>query len=158
MGPAIPSALRRSAEEYVTDDWAAVASAINQRATELGLRQRDLIERSHLSKAVVGEITRNAVQRRRSTRTLESLSIALDWHPQHLTAVLRGRRPPAVTEPVYRFDNEDIPARLAAIEHHLHEIAERLDGMDAINDQLDSISASLAVVRERLPGHERTSR
>jgi hypothetical protein len=142
----------------VTDDWAAVARAIKQRAAELGLRQRDLIERSHLSKAIVGEITRNAVQRRRSTRTLESLSLALDWHPQHLTAVLRGRRPPVVGEPVYRFDDEDVPARLAAIENHLREIAERLDGMGAINDQLDAISASLAVVRERLPGHERASR
>jgi hypothetical protein len=156
--PAILSALRRSAEEYVTDDWAAVARAIKKRSTELGLRQRDLIERSHLSKAVVGEITRNAVQRRRSTRTLESLSIALDWHPQHLTAVLRGRRPPTVSEPVYRFDEEDVPARLAAIEHHLREIAERLDGMGVINDRLDEINASLAVVRENLPGREKASR
>lgn len=158
MGPAILSAPRRSAEEYVTDDWAAVARAIKQRAAELDLRQRDLIERSHLSKAVVGEITRNAVQRRRSNRTLESLSIALDWHPQHLTAVLHGRRPPAVGEPVYRFDDEDVPARLAAIEHHLHEIAERLDGMGIINERLDSINASLAVVRERLPRTEGRSR
>lgn len=142
----------------MTDDWAAVARAIKQRAAELGLRQRDLIERSHLSKAIVGEITRNAIQRRRSARTLESLSLALDWHPQHLTAILRGRRPPAVGEPVYRFDDEDVTARLAAIENHLHEIAERLDGMGAINDQLDAINASLAVVRERLPGHERASR
>lgn len=142
----------------MTDDWAAVASAINQRTAELGLRQRDLIERSHVSKAIVGEITRNAVRRRRSARTLESLSIALDWHPQHLTAVLRGRRPPAVGEPVYRFDDEDVPARLAAIENHLAEIAERLDGMGVINDRLDEINESLAVVRERLPGHERASR
>jgi hypothetical protein len=149
---------RRSAEEYVTDDWAAVARAINQRATELGLRQRDLIERSHLSKAVVGEITRNAVQRRRSTRTLESLSIALDWHPQHLTAVLRGRRPPMVREPIYRFDEEDVPARLAAIEHHLREISERLNGIGVIADRLDEVNASLATVRERLRDDEKASR
>jgi tetrahydromethanopterin S-methyltransferase subunit G len=123
----------------VTEDWAAVARAINQRAAELGFRQRDLIERSRVSKAVVGEIMRNAVQRRRSTRTLEALSLALDWHPQHLTAVLRGRVPPGVGEPIYRFDEEDVPARLAAIEQQLRAITERLDEIASINDRLDDL-------------------
>lgn len=151
----------------MTEDWAAVARAINQRSTELGFRQRDLIERSRVSKAVVGEIMRNAVQRRRSTRTLEALSLALDWHPQHLTAVLRGRVPPSVGEPIYRFDEDDIPARLAAIEHQLRAITERLDEIASINDRLDdmrSISKQLeemnanlgAVLRDRRP--DRTSR
>ena len=153
----------------MTEDWAAVARAINQRADELGFRQRDLIERSRVSKAVVGEITRNTVQRRRSTRTLEALSLALDWHPQHLTAVLHGRMPPAVGEPVYRFDEDDVPARLAAIEHQLRAITERLDELTAVHDQLDdmrSISKRLeemnanlaAVLRDRGEGRNRASR
>jgi hypothetical protein len=152
----------------VTEDWAAVARAINQRAAELGFRQRDLIERSRVSKAVVGEITRNAVQRRRSTRTLEALSLALDWHPQHLTAVLHGRMPPGVGEPIYRFDEDDVPARLAAIEHQLRAITERLDEIASINDRLDDMrsinkrleemNASLgAVLQDRRTGRERTS-
>jgi hypothetical protein len=140
---ALVSAPRRSAEEWVTEDWAAVAVAINQRATELGLRQIDLVERSHVSKAVVGEIVRNSVQRRRSARTLESLSIALAWHPQHLQAVLLGRRPPAVGEPVYRFDDDDVSARLADIQHQLHEITERLDELRGVNDRLDELTAHL---------------
>lgn len=125
------------------EDWAAVAIAINQRAAELGLRQVDLVERSHVSKAVVGEIVRNSVQRRRSARTLESLSIALAWHPQHLQAILLGRRPPAVGEPVYRFDDDDVPARLADIQHQLHEITERLDELRGVNDRLDELNANL---------------
>ena len=115
----------------MTEDWAAVASAINQRAAELGLRQIDLVERSRVSKAIVGEIVRNSVRRRRSARTLESLSIALSWHPQHLQAVLHGRRPPTVGEPMYRFDGDDVPAQLADVQHQLREIAERLDELNA---------------------------
>lgn len=115
----------------MTEDWAAVARAINQRAAELGLRQTDLVERSHVSKAIVGEIVRNSVRRRRSARTLESLSVALAWHPQHLQAVLHGRRPPAIGEPMYRFDGDDVPAQLADMQHQLREITERLDELNA---------------------------
>lgn len=129
----------------MTEDWAAVAAAINQRAAELGLRQIDLIERSRVSKSVVGEIMRNDPPRRRSDRTLESLSVALDWHPQHLLAVLHGRRPPETGEPMYRFD-DDVPARLADIQHQLREITERLDELRGINDRLDQLNANLTAI------------
>jgi hypothetical protein len=142
----------------VTEDWAAVAAAINQRSAELGLRQVDLIERSRVSKAVIGEITRNAVQRRRSARTLESLSMALEWHPQHLLAVLQGRRPPAVGEPVYRLDDDDIPAQLADIQHQLREITERLDELRGINDRLDKLNASLTAIDSRSADGRRGNR
>ncbi|MEU5847284.1 helix-turn-helix domain-containing protein [Saccharopolyspora shandongensis] len=112
----------------MTEDWAAVARAIDQRASELGLRQRELAKRSHVSQATVRELQRNTVQRRRSARTLEALSLALSWHPEHLLAVLEGRRPPAVGEPV--FTEDDVPTRLAAIERHLREITRQLDEMN----------------------------
>src|ERR1044072_3603594 len=82
------SALRRTAEEWVSEDWSAVAKAINQRVNELGWRQRELAERSRVSQAIVRELQHHRVERRRSTRTLESLSVTLGWHPQHLDAVL----------------------------------------------------------------------
>lgn len=129
----------------MADDWAAVARAINERAAELGLRQRDLIERSRLSKAVVGEIARNAAPRRRSARTLEALSTALDWHPQHLSAVLAGREPPAVGEPVYR--SGDVPARLAAIERELRDINSLLCEWRSTDDErYAQVSKTLAVL------------
>jgi hypothetical protein len=40
----------------VVEDWAAVARVISQRMTELGINQRELIERSQVSKATVGEL------------------------------------------------------------------------------------------------------
>ena len=72
------------------ENWAAVARAISDRVRELGWRQRELAERSHVSVAVVREIQRHTVERRRSPRTLEALSAALGWEPEHLDRVLKG--------------------------------------------------------------------
>ncbi|MEV6603872.1 hypothetical protein [Kutzneria sp. NPDC051319] len=76
------------------EDWAAVAGAINARAADLALKQKDLSDRSGVSLAIVREIQQGKIERRRNPRTLEALSIALEWHPQHLSAVLRGDTPP----------------------------------------------------------------
>lgn len=122
------SALRRTAEEWVSEDWSAVAKAINERVNELGWRQRELAERSRVSQAIVRELQHHTVERRRSTRTLESLSVTLGWHPQHLDAVLHDRRPPEPNEPVT--DREDtLWSRLDALEQRLDEITERLDDL-----------------------------
>lgn len=109
----------------MSEDWAAVAEAINERVTELGWRQRELAERSHVSPAIVREIQRQTAERRRSPRTLESLSIALGWEPQHLDAVLRGRELPTPSEPV-NGSRETTSSRLDAIEQRLSEITELL--------------------------------
>jgi hypothetical protein len=89
--------------------------------TELGLNQRELIERSQVSKATVGELYHNSAQRRRSARALKTLSTALKWHPRHLVAVLKGQRAPDPGEPVSRSD-DDVLGRLAAIEYRLAQI------------------------------------
>ena len=73
------------------ENWAAVARAISDRVRELGWRQRELAERSHVSVAVVREIQRHTVERRRSARTLEALYVALGWEPEYLHQVLTGR-------------------------------------------------------------------
>jgi transcriptional regulator with XRE-family HTH domain len=72
------------------ENWAAVAQAISDRVRELGWRQRELAERSHVSVAAVREIQRHTVERRRSPRTLEALSVALGWEPEYLNRVLKG--------------------------------------------------------------------
>jgi hypothetical protein len=122
------SALRRSAEEWVSEDWAAVAKAINERVHELGWRQRELAERSRVSQAIVRELQHHTVERRRSTRTLESLSVTLGWHPQHLDAVLHSRRPPDVNEPAVDRD-DTLWSRLDTLQQRLDEITERLDDL-----------------------------
>lgn len=128
----------------MSEDWAAVAKAINERVRELGMKQRELAERSHVSQAIVRELQRNTVERRRSARTLEALSIALGWHPQHLTALLQGRTPRAHGDPVDD-DAAALAARLAAIEGRLSDLTDRLDTMNA----------NLATVIERGGGSTR---
>ena len=135
------------APTYVVEDWAAVARAISRRMTELGLNQRELIERSRVSKATVGELYHNSAQRRRSARTLEALSMALEWHPQHLVAVLKGQRAPGIGEPVSRSD-DDVPGRLAAIEYRLAQIETQLGAIDRLSDRVEEINANVeAVIR-----------
>ncbi|MCX2729495.1 XRE family transcriptional regulator [Saccharopolyspora sp. NFXS83] len=111
----------------MSEDWASVAKAINERVNALGWRQRELADRSRVSQAIVREIQHHTVERRRSARTLESLSTTLGWHPQHLDAVLNGRTPPEQAEDTSRGDS--LASRLDAVEDRLAEITERLDDL-----------------------------
>ncbi|MGP4017596.1 helix-turn-helix domain-containing protein [Saccharopolyspora sp. 5N708] len=112
----------------MSEDWAAVARAINERVNELGWRQRELAERSNVSQAIVREIQHHVVERRRSARTLESLSVTLGWHPQHLISLLHGRKPPAPDEPI-TVGPDTIWSRLDTLEQRMVEITERLDDL-----------------------------
>jgi chromosome segregation ATPase len=113
----------------VSENWAAVAKAINERVHQLGWRQRELADRSQVSQAIVREIQHHTVERQRSPRTLESLSVTLGWHPEHLTAVLHGRTPPELDEQASR--ETALHSRLDQVEQRLSEITERLDGLQA---------------------------
>lgn len=112
------------------EDWAAVANAIDTRLAELNWRQRELAERAQVSVAIVRELHRNTAQRQRNTRTLEALSTALGWHPEHLDAVLRGRTPPARSDP-QTSPVDPVIARLTSIDRRLAAIEKRLDDLAA---------------------------
>jgi hypothetical protein len=109
----------------VSEDWAAVARAISERVSELGWRQGELAERSHVSSAIVREIQRHTVERRRSPRTLESLSVTLGWQPQHLSAVLSGNGPGIASEPA-TISSEAVWNRLDSLDGRLGEITQLL--------------------------------
>ena len=132
----------------MTKDWAAVASAISQRMTELDRSQGDVVERSGLAKQTVGEIQHNTRQRRRSRRTLEAMSRALDWHPGRLAAVLEQRTPPELHEPFVR-SADDVAGRLDVIEYRLGEIAEHARGIKAVETHLSRIVEEVEAAVER---------
>ena len=106
------------------ENWAAVAQAISGRVRELGWRQRELAERSHVSVAVVREIQRHTVERRRSPRTLEALSVALGWEPEYLHRVLKGRSQQAGDHAVP--DLAAVWSRLDSFDLRLAEISKLL--------------------------------
>jgi transcriptional regulator with XRE-family HTH domain len=105
-------------------NWAAVARAISDRVRELGWRQRELADRSHVSAAVVREIQRHTIERRRSPRTLQALSVALGWEPEHLDRVLRGQ----AQQPGGHGASESaaLRARLDSLDRRLAEVVELL--------------------------------
>jgi chromosome segregation ATPase len=74
----------------VTEDWDAVAAAIERRLTDLGVQLQTVAERSKVSESTIRELRYNTHERKRSVRTLESLSVALEWKPDHLNEVLAG--------------------------------------------------------------------
>lgn len=114
----------------MSEDWVAVSHAINERVNELGWRQRELAQRAHVSQAIVRELQHHTIERRRSARTLEALSVALGWHPEHLAALVHGRTPPEVGEPIT--DNgRTVSSRLDAIDERLGEITDLLHEMNA---------------------------
>jgi transcriptional regulator with XRE-family HTH domain len=120
---------KRSAEEFVAEDWVAVAEAITGRMRELKLSQRDLAVHSNVSVATIREIQRHRIKRRRNPRTLESLSESLGWPRQHLDAVLNGRLPQDPAEPAG--DDGDLRSRLDLLEQRLDTIADVMHRIDA---------------------------
>jgi hypothetical protein len=110
---------------------------------------RELVECSQVSPAIVREIQRRTVERRRSPRTLESLSVALGWHPQHLAAVLHGRRPPRLGEAAMEGD-DTVWSRLDAHEQRLSEITQRLSD---ITERLDALKTNLTIVVAHVRAH-----
>ena len=125
------------------EDWSAVARVIGDRVRELGWRQRELAERSRVSAAVVREIQLHTVERRRSPRTLESLSVALGWEPGRLDSVLKGRAHQAGTGSQVTADVAVLWSRLDVIEGRLDEIAKLVSGLKS------EIAMVLEHVRDR---------
>lgn len=123
----------------MSENWAAVAVAINERLSGLGWRQRELAERSGVSLATVREIQRHSVERRRSPRTLESLSSALGWPPGHLASVLSGQAPPELAGR----GADNALSRLDRVERKLDDITARLDALGAdLATVIDHVRAS----------------
>ncbi|MBB5157596.1 hypothetical protein [Saccharopolyspora phatthalungensis] len=54
--------------------------------------------------------------------------MTLGWHPQHLNAVLHGRKPPEPNEPVTA-GPDTVWSRLDTLEQRMVEITERLDDL-----------------------------
>ncbi|EWC58860.1 hypothetical protein UO65_5862 [Actinokineospora spheciospongiae] len=81
-----------------------------------------------MSQAIIRELENHTVERRRNSKTLEALSLALEWHPGHLTALLHGKKP---LRPGETGDQamDTVLSRLEAIQDRLADISDRLDGL-----------------------------
>jgi hypothetical protein len=82
-----------------------------------------------VSAAVVREIQRHTVERRRSPRTLQALSVALGWEPEHLDRVLKGHAQQPGGQPAS--EDAALWSRLDSLDLRLAEISELLTGLRA---------------------------
>lgn len=97
-------------------DWAAVAATMKARLEELGMSQADLIRTTKMAPMTIREILFHEVERKRSPRTLEALSVALRFPPNHLACVLDGADIPADPLGELRAEVVDLRTRVAALE------------------------------------------
>lgn len=112
----------------MAEDWQAVAEAINARMAELPMNQRDLADRSAVSIATIREIQRGSTARRRSARTLASISEALEWPESYLQAVLTGATPPAGSASARQGGELSLVlSRLDQIQGEVHRLANAVD-------------------------------
>lgn len=108
-------------------DWNAVASTISTRMVELEVTQQELASRAGVALQTVRELQHNLVPRKRTPRTLQAMSTALDLHPDFLAAVLEGRDPDEVPEGGADVDQlqrqvRDLQKRLTDVEARLENI------------------------------------
>lgn len=120
-------------------DWPAVAAAIGARMREREISQRQLAERANVSVATIRELQHNYKPRRRSARTLQAISTALDWPPGRLEDVLQGTAAPGPGEcndVAGSGDASTIAAQLADMRAHLVKSIQILDTLsDRISDE-----------------------
>jgi hypothetical protein len=74
----------------VTGGWRAVGDAVRARMRELHLNQKVLSELSGVCAATIRQMVNRPGSHQQSYRTLEALSLTLDWPPDHLIYVLEG--------------------------------------------------------------------
>ncbi|MGH9161888.1 MAG: helix-turn-helix domain-containing protein [Vicinamibacteraceae bacterium] len=106
----------------MADDWQAVGKAISSRLDELRMTQLELAAASGVSPATIREIQYAKLTRRRSPRTLESLSTALKWPPPYLADVLTGR----TAQPHADEANDQVLRELTAVHDELRSLRERV--------------------------------
>ncbi|MEX5634125.1 helix-turn-helix domain-containing protein [Parafrankia sp. FMc2] len=109
------------------EDWAAVASALNERMARRRIGQQDLARISGVSVSTLRELQHGA-GRRVQNKTLVAIAQALEWPDDHLIQVLVSEPPVAGTpdEPTGR----EILAALVRVEERLTEITSRLAAVE----------------------------
>ena len=112
-------------------DWDAVAEAIKARLVELDMTQTELATRAGVALMTVRELQHNLQPRRRSPRTLATISEALGWPSDHITRILDGDQvaDPDADDPVLA-ELDALRADVTALVHRIDAIERRL-GPDA---------------------------
>jgi len=110
----------------VAEDWAAVASAIDDRLAQLRVTQMDVAARAKISLTTLRELQHNTSPRRRRPQTLSALSEALDWPADYLAKVLSGDN----AQPHADEERDPVLKSLTSIERELSKLRDRVDQIE----------------------------
>lgn len=108
-----------------SEDWAAVADAVKDRAAERGLTQQQLASKANVSLSTIQELWRG-LPRKRHPRILAAVSRALGWQDSHLGAVLNREAP---TEGAPQPGQGEFRDELVAIKDEMAQLMRRLDAL-----------------------------
>lgn len=119
-------------EVRVAKDWDAVADAIKARLVELDMTQAELAGRAGVALMTVRELQHNLQPRRRSPRTLATISEALGWPGDHIARILEGDQvsDPDADDPVLA-ELDGLRADVTALVRRIDAIERRLGPDDA---------------------------
>jgi DNA-binding Xre family transcriptional regulator len=109
------------------EDWPAVAAALNERMAERRIGQQELSHMCGVSVSTLRQL-QHGVGRRVQNKTLIAISRALEWPDNHLNSVLLTATRPAPAQT--SSGDGQVLAVLLRLEQHLHEISQRLDGIE----------------------------
>jgi len=109
----------------MSDDWDRLGRVLKLRRRERDWSQEELAARSGVSLAMVKEIENNSATRRRSRRTLESLSEALGLPRQYLHDILKGHSP-------------EHPESGPSLQSRVETLEQRMNKIDVLEQRLDT--------------------
>jgi len=130
---------------WTDEDWKRVGDALKARMTELGgLTQRDLVERSGVSRETIGAMIRgrsgNYTQAKKAP-----IAGALGWTSDSIDLVLKGYPPQQATD--YAAANALLRGVSPATIDDLDRIAGRLQRqVDDVREELEEVTAALDLV------------
>ncbi|TCJ34069.1 helix-turn-helix transcriptional regulator [Parafrankia sp. BMG5.11] len=110
------------------EDWAAVATALNERMSNRRIGQQQLAELSGVSVSTV-RLLQHGAGRRVQNKTLVSIARALEWPDDHLIQVLLSA-PPVGDHEASELTGREILTILARVEDRLTEIVTRLAAVE----------------------------
>jgi transcriptional regulator with XRE-family HTH domain len=114
----------------MSQDWGAVADAINTRMEELQLTQQELAGRAQVSVALLRQLQRNYAPRKRSPRTLEAISVALKWPAGRLMEISNGQTETSPDDPV-----DALRAEFADLRAEVDDLRQRVEDLAATRQQ-----------------------
>lgn len=133
----------------MSTDWdaEAVATVVDARMRELGVKQKAIAERAEVSTATLRAIQHQYRKHRPTPDTLARISKALGYPPGYLQDVSEGKQQPAddVSSDYHQPEPENVESEIT-----LDMLAGRLRKLDTIEEYLNNVATVVMKIDKKL--------